>query len=142
MPHSDDAFLRAASAKELRDAMGKSARVYAPYVLLRSLQQWSRSATITLPGDVRQILEATYAEPPASEPAAWRELREDLEKEKEKMAMLALNATAIWNNPPLPDEEGIQTRYSTYPTAQLLLARQITPLDNAPCVYTCSTATP
>jgi hypothetical protein len=29
----------------------------------------------------------------------------------------------------LPDEEGVQTRYTTYKTAQLLLARQITPLD-------------
>lgn len=46
------------------------------------------------------------------------------------MAGSALNATAIWSNPPLLDEEGIQTRYSTYRTAQLLLARQITPLDH------------
>src|SRR5881397_3768228 len=38
MPHSDDVFLRVASKRELRDALGKSTRVYAPYVLLRSLQ--------------------------------------------------------------------------------------------------------
>ena len=61
------------------------------------------------------------------EPAAWQELRNDLEKQKEKMARSALNATTVWNIPALPDEEGIQTRFSTYPTAQLLLARQITP---------------
>lgn len=129
MPHSDDASLRVASKEEIRDALGKSARVYAPYVLLRSLEQWRRRATITLPGDIRQILEATYADPTASEPAAWQELQEELEKQKGKMAGLALNAIAIWNNPPLRDEEGIQTRYSTYPTAQLLLAYQITRLD-------------
>src|SRR5438876_1234883 len=29
-----------ANEKELREAFGKSARVYAPYVLLRSLEQW------------------------------------------------------------------------------------------------------
>jgi hypothetical protein len=30
----------------------------------------------------------------------------------------------------LPDEEGVQTRYSSYPTAQILLATVITPLDS------------
>jgi len=129
IPDSDDAFLAAATAKELRRALGKSARVYAPYVLLRSLEQWRGRTTIALPGDIRRILESTYADPSANEPAAWQELREALEKQKEKMAQLALNATAIWSNPALPDEEGIQTRYSTYPTAQLLLARQVSHLD-------------
>ncbi|MBZ5514848.1 MAG: CRISPR-associated helicase Cas3' [Acidobacteriia bacterium] len=129
MPHSDDASLRDASEKELRRALGKSARVYAPYILLRSLQQWRGRATITLPDDIRPILEATYADPTAAEPPAWQELREQLEKQKEKMARQALNATTIWNNPALPDEEGIQTRFSTYPMAQLLLATEITSLD-------------
>ena len=129
MPHSDDASLRGASDKELREALGKSARVYSPYVLLRSLQQWRGRATITLPGDVRPILEATYCEPTAAEPPAWQELRKQLEKQKEKMARQALNATTIWNNPALPDEEGVQTRFSTYPMAQLLLATEITSLD-------------
>ncbi len=129
MPILDDDQLRAASEKELRQALGKSARVYAPYVLLRSLQQWRGRATITLPGDIRTILEATYADPAADEPSEWRELREQLEKQKDKMARQALNATTIWNNPALPDEEGVQTRYSTYPMAQLLLARQISRVD-------------
>ena len=123
----DDDQLWAASEKELRHALGKSARVYAPYVLLRSLQQWRRRATITLPDDIRTILEATYANPD-DEPTAWQELRDQLEKQKENMSKLALNATTIWNNPALEDEEGIQTRFSTYPTTQLLLATKITPL--------------
>jgi len=129
MPTLDDDQLRAASERELRQALGKSARVYAPYVLLRSLQQWRGRETITLPGDIRTILEATYADPAADEPPAWRELREQLEKQKDKMARQALNATTIWNNPALPDEEGVQTRYSSYPMAQLLLARQISRVD-------------
>jgi len=128
MPHPDDAALRDACEKELREALGKSARVYAPYILLRSLQQWRGRATIKLPGDIRPILEATYADPTAAEPPAWQELREQLEKQKDKMARQALNATTIWNNPALPDEEGVQTRWSTYPMAQLLLATEITPL--------------
>jgi CRISPR-associated endonuclease/helicase Cas3 len=121
-----DAVLPDATEKELRTVLGKSARVYAPYVLLRSLQQWRERNTITLPGDIRTILEATYAAPTVAEPLAWQKLREQLEQQKDTMARQALNATNIWNNPALPDEEGVQTRYSTYPTAQLLLARQIT----------------
>jgi CRISPR-associated endonuclease/helicase Cas3 len=130
MPDCDNTYLRSASGRELRDILGKSARVYDPYVLLRSLQQWRTRPTITLPGDLRQILEATYADTLASEPPAWRQLRKELEKEKDKMVRQARSATSVWNNPALQDEEGIQTRYNTYPTAQLLLARQTTRLDS------------
>jgi CRISPR-associated endonuclease/helicase Cas3 len=125
----DNDQLSTATEKQLRDALGKSARVYAPYVLLRSLQEWRKRTIITVPADIRQILEATYDNPNAIEPAAWGELREQLQKRKEKMARQAVNATAIWNIPALPDEEDIQTRYSTYPMAQLLLAREITRQD-------------
>jgi CRISPR-associated endonuclease/helicase Cas3 len=130
MPPSDDASLRDLSAKELREVLGKSARVYAPYILLRSFKEWRGRATITLPDDIRPILEATYTDPHAAEPPAWRELRKQLEKQKDTMAGQALNATAIWNNPALPDEEGIQTRYSTYPMSQLLLVTEIASLDS------------
>lgn len=124
-----DAALRHATEKELREALGKSARVYAPYVLLRSLEQWRGRAAITLPTDIRNILEATYADPSPNEPEAWRKLREQLEEDKYKLAASALSATKIWFNPALKDEEGVQTRYSTYPMAQLLLLRGSFPMD-------------
>lgn len=122
--------LEKATEKELRAALGKSAKVYAPYVLLRSLQQWRSRDTITLPTDIRAILEATYAEPAAEEPQAWRKLREQLEEQKRKLERFALSATNVWFNPALADEEGVQTRYSTYPMAQLLLTTNITPLNS------------
>jgi len=49
MPNSDDASLRSASTKETREALGKSARVYAPYILVRSLQQWRGRPVRILP---------------------------------------------------------------------------------------------
>lgn len=128
-PALEENQLSTATEKQLRQALGKSARVYAPYVLLRSLQQWRMRTTITLPSDIRPILEATYDDPSSTEPAGWRELREQLERQKEKMARQAINATTVWNIPALPDEEDIQTRYSTYPMAQLLLAREIVRQD-------------
>jgi CRISPR-associated endonuclease/helicase Cas3 len=130
MPHLDGASLRDASEKELLAALGRSARVYAPYILLRSLYQWRCKATIILPDDIRPILEATYADPRSDEPRAWQGLRKQLESQKEKLARQALSATAIWSYPPLPDEEGVQTRYSTDPMAQLLMATEITFLDS------------
>jgi CRISPR-associated endonuclease/helicase Cas3 len=125
-----DAELEEATERELREALGKSAKVYAPYVLLRSLQQWRGRAEITLPTEIRAILEATYAEPSADEPEAWRQLREQLAEKKRKLAACALSATNVWTQPPLPDEENVQTRYSTYKVAQLLLATEIASLDS------------
>lgn len=121
--------LRSASAKELQQALGKSARVYAPYVLLRSWQQWQHRKAITLPGDIRPILEATYAAPADDEPPAWCELHEELERKKAELGAKALNATHVWSQPSLPDDEGVQTRYSNCPTASLLMARRMEAVD-------------
>lgn len=125
-----DKVLRQAAEEELCAALGKSAKVYAPYVLLRSLQQWRGRSIVTLPTNIRAILEATYADPANNEPSAWQELREQLEARKRTLAACALSATQVWCNPALRDDEGIQTRYSTYPTAQLLLTSEITSLDS------------
>lgn len=127
-PDPNDAILRVLGRKDLLSALGKSAQVYAPYVLLRSLEQWRERSSINLPGDMREILEATYADHPL-EPPAWRQLREELDEQKARMTQLALNATAIWMNPALSDEEGVQTRYGIHSTVQLLLAREISKID-------------
>jgi CRISPR-associated endonuclease/helicase Cas3 len=119
---------RTASAQQLKAALGPTGHVYAPYVLLRTLAQWQARTGLALPDDIRPLLEATYAEWP-DEPAAWRELRAQLESAKDKLRQLALNNTNVWNQPALPDEEGVQTRYNSRPTAQLLLATSVEPLS-------------
>jgi CRISPR-associated endonuclease/helicase Cas3 len=124
-----DSQLLDATAKELTAALGKSAKVYAAYVMLRSLVQWRSRHSITLPAEVRTILESTYAEPDAPEPGAWRELRCDLERRKQALAGLALSATRVWSQPALPDEEEIQTRHTSYPSAGLLIARAVETLN-------------
>jgi CRISPR-associated endonuclease/helicase Cas3 len=127
-PLSNDE-LAAVTAGELKAALGKSARIYAPYVLLRSLAQWRGRGSITLPGGLRDVLEATYAEPGIIEPAPWQELRDELEKQKSKLAEWANAVTNVWSQPALPDEENVQTRLSTYRTAGLLLVREVHTLD-------------
>jgi CRISPR-associated endonuclease/helicase Cas3 len=122
--------LKQATEKDLRSALGKSAKVYAPYVLLRSLQQLQQRDCIVLPTDIRAILEATYAEPVEDEPAAWRKLYDDVENMKRKLTALAISNANIWGQPSLPDEEGVQTRFSTYQQANLLLVKSVERLNS------------
>ena len=119
--------LRTAEAKKLKQALGKSAYVYAPYVLLRSYEQWRQRESVELPDDIRRILEATYSPPSANEPDGWRVLREELEENKRQLAAYAKSATAIWNMPALSDEEGVQTRWEKHSTVYLLLAKSVVP---------------
>ena len=79
-----------------------------------------------LPNHIRQLIEATY-EDSADEPVGWQELREELERTKEKLRQLALSNTNVWNQPALADDEGVQTRFNSYPSAQLLLAKLVEP---------------
>jgi CRISPR-associated endonuclease/helicase Cas3 len=122
--------LRQMTERDLRTALGKSAKIYAPYVLLRSLQQLQHRDCIVLPTDIRAILEATYAEPAEDEPAAWRKLYGDVENRKRELAARAISNTSIWGRPSLPDEEGIQTRFSTYQQANMLLVESVERLNS------------
>jgi CRISPR-associated endonuclease/helicase Cas3 len=116
--------LQHADVHRLKDALGPSGHVYAPYVLLRSLAEWHERTQITLPTDIRPLLEATYRDR-ADEPVSWQELREQLELAKERLRQLALNNTNVWNQPALADDEGVQTRVNSVPCAHLLLANNV-----------------
>ena len=118
--------LRASDARQLKQALGKSAYVYAPYVLLRSYEQWRQLEIVNLPDNIRTTLEATYADPSTDEPNGWRVLRDELEKNKRQLALCAKSATAIWTMPALSDEEGAQTRWEKHATSYLLLAKSAT----------------
>ncbi len=122
--------LRTSDARQLKLALGKSAYVYAPYVLLRSYEQWRQQESVNLPGDIRPILERTYAAPAADEPDGWRVLREELEENKRQLAAHAKSATAIWNMPALSDEEGVQTRWEKHSTVYLLLTKSVVPRND------------
>lgn len=115
LPDSDD-------AKALRDALGKSGRVYPPYVLLRSLEIWRETPLVRLPDGIRPLLDATYAErDEASEPPGWLELRRTLEREIERMRNTAGLRSNILEMPELNDEEGVQTRWNGLPSGSLVL---------------------
>ena len=113
-------------ARALKKALGKSAYVYAPYVLLRSLVEWRKVAqrgTLVLPLDIRRLLEATY-KAASAERTSWTELRLELEEQRRTLQGRAEAVTRVWSMEELDDEEGVQTRWSKLKTGWLLLVRQ------------------
>lgn len=104
---------------------GEKGGVYSAYVLLRSLDVWQlRSGQLVrLPDDIREMLNATYRIRD-DEPEGWVKLRNDLEGDVSALRQVALMNTNIWRIP-LKDEEGVQTRVSSYKQVSLVLARNI-----------------
>ncbi|HSH38821.1 MAG TPA: CRISPR-associated helicase Cas3', partial [Chthoniobacterales bacterium] len=137
------AFRSEADAAELKRAFGRSGRVYAPYVLLRTAEVFVARPAVALPDDIRTLLEATYAERSEFEerPGA-QELRDDVAKTREKHQALAQSATKVFGQQSQADLEGKLTRLRGARTCDLLLLRscemmtrdrwRITPLDGAP----------
>jgi CRISPR-associated endonuclease/helicase Cas3 len=113
---------RAGSAKDLKKLLGRSRYIYAPYVLVRTFDNWINRTRVTLPSDIRTIIEATYSDPSNDEPEGWIELRNELETNKQRLRDTGINAALVMRQPQLLDEEGMQTRINDIPTAHLLLA--------------------
>lgn len=115
-----------ADARALEKALGRSAKVYAPWVLLRAAAVFSARATLTLPADIRPWLEATYAAPRADEPAAWGDLHAKLEAEKQTLSRNADAAMLVLGRPTVNDDapEAL-TRRKGPPTVSVLLLHSI-----------------
>jgi CRISPR-associated endonuclease/helicase Cas3 len=117
-------------SRQLCRAMGKSSRVYAPYVLLRSREVWKGKTILMIPSDIREMIEATYAAPDVNEPEAWQELHRELEREKAMLAANAEAATRVLGNPMLDDRMEVLTRRKGSPTKPLVLLKSVTRNQN------------
>ncbi len=115
---------KAMSAKDIRGGLGSVGWVYAPYVLVRTWEQWREREQIVLPTDIREVLEATYVDR-KQEPKGWQMLFRDLESERKRLKNLALRATDVRGQKLAPDEEGLLTRFSRQRQILLLLARWV-----------------
>jgi hypothetical protein len=102
--------------KTPKKALGRSARVYVPYVLLRAMEVWQAKSELVLTANIRPLLEASYAKPDAREPEAWQELHAELEKEKATLAANAEAATRVLANPMLAGNEEVLTWRKGAPT--------------------------
>lgn len=110
------------SAAALKKALGKSGKVYAPYVLLRTAAVFAAREAISLPSQIREVLEATYnREDESEESPAWKELREELEKDLEQQKQLANSATNVLGQQSRKDAEGLMTRREGAPSRDVIL---------------------
>ena len=103
------------------EEFGNSAKVYSPYVLLRTLQAWSGVETLSLPGDIRGLLERTYEAKAESE--AMSRHKAELQKRKETLERFALQGVSFGldANP----DTNVSTRYSDIDSVELLLLQSV-----------------
>jgi CRISPR-associated endonuclease/helicase Cas3 len=103
-----------------KEALGKTAFVYSPYVLLRTLEVWENKTSLSLPQDIRPLVEATYAE--RDETGLPGKLKQELVREREKSRLLALQG--ISGAGITQSESKAETRYSDRETQEVLLLKR------------------
>jgi CRISPR-associated endonuclease/helicase Cas3 len=102
-------------------AFGATAKVYAPYVLCRTLAVWKNLAQIRLPGQIRELIEATYEKAAQDEGGHMAGHLQKLEATRERLRRLALRGLSKGGST-LPEEKA-QTRHSELETTEVLLIR-------------------
>jgi len=102
-----------------REDLDKSAKVYAPYILFRSLEILRPLTAVYLPGQIRPLIEAVYAE--REESGLLAALKAELRKEVELLARHARLAQAELGQ---ARNERIATRYSEIDSTPVLLIRK------------------
>lgn len=101
------------------NVFGVTAKVYAPYVLCRSLQVWQGITQVSLPSEIRALIEASYE--PQDDSGDMAKHRHQVEKDREKLSRLALVGLSTGGTT-LPEEKA-QTRHSERETTEVLLIR-------------------
>ena len=100
-------------------AFGATAKIYAPYVLCRSLAVWQELTQVRLPGQIRELIEATYTVQVESEHMA-RHLHQ-VEAMRSRLERLALHGLSKGGT--TQPEEKAQTRHSELESTEVLLIR-------------------
>ena len=103
------AELRAMRAGDIKKALGTKAFVYDPFVLAQTLSIWSAISQVSLPSQIRELIEATYSEP-EDLPPAWEELRAQLEGSDMARKLKARMNTNVWQQAWEDAEENAPTR--------------------------------
>lgn len=118
--------LRTAEPASIKKTLGGKGKVYAPFILLRSLELWKAQSQVAIPSQIRQLIESTYKD--REEPPSWLELSFEWFGTDSAKEMLASRNCNLWQVA-LEDEEGVQTRINEMPTLPLVLCRTVTDSD-------------
>ncbi|WP_196373640.1 CRISPR-associated helicase Cas3' [Pseudomonas fluorescens] len=107
------------------EAFGLSAAIYSSYVLCRSLECWQSLQSITLPSDIRPLIETTYAsrQEHGQFDLLLKELDEGTRDHKGRKALRQLACLALATDGKTLPEEKAETRYSDTPSVEVLLVR-------------------
>lgn len=110
-----------------QQAFGNTAFVYSPYVLCRALEVWQQQQTISLPGDIRTLIEQTYAQRDETGPMAkWLdELDNGTRWRTGRKALHQLARVTLAEAGKTLPERKAQTRYSETDSHEVLLLRGI-----------------
>lgn len=116
-------------------AFGGSAYVYSPYVLCRSLEEWQGRTRLSLPHDIRAVIEATYVSRPEQDNMArWlHELDHGTPRRKGRLALHQLARIGLAEDGKTLPESKAQTRYSESDTHEVLLLRDLVFLPDEGC---------
>jgi len=100
---------------------GATGKVYSPYVLFRTLEQWDKVKILSLPSDVRPLLEGTYCE--RKETGKMAELKYDLQRRIQILENFA--ALAQSTNAKTRSDESASTRYEDTTSCKVLLLKSL-----------------
>ena len=120
----DDLSGLPSDTKELEEFFGRGVWVYAPYVLLRTLETLRGRGSVRLPDDIRALLETVYAETiPNTD--LHQTLSNDMREKAERLRRLAIMGQSDAVPTKNDDEESARTRYNSRPSVSLLIVRSL-----------------
>lgn len=129
-----EAWILAPAAELAREnphgAFGATAYVYSPYMLCRTLEVWqeqARKGSLSLPGDIRPLVEATWQERVESQALArWKhELFAGSPRRKGVNSLRQLARITLSTEGKTLPEAKAQTRYSEQESSEILLLSRL-----------------
>ncbi|WP_295103001.1 CRISPR-associated helicase Cas3' [uncultured Candidatus Kuenenia sp.] len=107
-------------AVQNQKSLGKSAKVYSPYILCRTLEVWQGISSVNIPGEIRPLLEATYKE--RHEKDTMARYKQETETKRETLSRLALYGVSRGGK--TLSENKALTRYSETESVEVLLIKK------------------
>lgn len=109
--------------------LGTSAKVYAAYVLLRTMEVWESVSRMALPADIPMLIERTYEERDPEPHATFERYKQEMKKECDRLRQFA-NIGIARGGKTISDVNAT-TRYAELESRDVLLLRALRSKDGA-----------